>query len=131
MPIGKKIHEVMSKKFKDKKKRTKDAAAKGPVEPATVDQFRKNKVARSKSLNIHIVDLAGPRQISPNEGMPAINGKSGEEVVKKAVTKVRPKTEATKFDGAGAIEQSSGKKQKKCGACREPGHTRRNCPTLH
>lgn len=121
MPVGKDIYDQMGK-FRERKERrkTKDAQ-----EPATVEQFKKNKVTRAKSRNVHIVDLAGPRSISPTEGMPAINGESGEKIVKKAVRKVKSK-ELVMDPTAGAIEL--GTKQKKCGLCREPGHTKRNCP---
>ena len=125
MPIGKKIYEVISKKFKGKKEQIKKAAKNGAIEPATVHQYTKNKVTRASSKNVHITDLAGPRNISPNEGMPAINGKSGPKLVKKAVTKVRPKTPNIVNTG-GVIEQAS--TQRKCSLCKEPGHTKRKCP---
>jgi hypothetical protein len=126
VPIGKKIYDVISKKFKAKKEQVEKVATRdGAIEPPTVHQYTKNKVTRASSKNVHIVDLAGPRNISPNEGMPAVNGKSGPEIVKKAVTKVRPKT-PNLDPSAGAIEKTG--TQRKCSSCKKPGHTKRNCP---
>jgi hypothetical protein len=147
MPIGKDIYKQMSKKAGERKARIEMLVEKRmrsggkPVEPPTVEQFKKNIVARTKSNSLHITELAGagPRNISPNEGMPAINGKSGKEVVAKAVTKVRPKTiEVDPTAGAIRLKETkknknatSGKKAPRCcGSCGKPGHTKRTCPQL-
>ena len=147
MPIGKKIYNQMSKKAGERKARIESLVRKRmsvgnkPIEPPTVEQFKKNMVARTKSNSVHILELAGagPRQISPNEGMPAVNGKSGPELVKKAVTKIRPKQK--RLDPtAGAIKPTDTKKSKKfasrkkparlCSNCNKPGHTKRTCPEV-
>ena len=147
MPIGKKIYQQMAKKSGERKARIQETVNKRmrtggkPIEPATVEQFRKNIVARTKSNSLHITELAGAgrRNISPNEGMPAINGKSGPDIVKKAVAKVRPKQKVMD-PTAGAIKLKDKKKNKKsvsgkkaarhCGSCGTPGHTKRTCPQL-
>ena len=130
MPIGKKIYKTLSKRHGARKLRQQNEAK----PPAKVEQWKKNKVARAASLNVNIVDLAGPRKISPNEGLPAVNGKSGQEVKEKLVHKPKLKNPLPDFT-AGAIEpiQSKaapqrGKKQsRKCSNCGEPGHTKRKC----
>ncbi|TFH25875.1 hypothetical protein E4G67_00275 [Candidatus Bathyarchaeota archaeon] len=127
MPVGKKIYDMMSEKFDGKKKRANTIAKKlGAVEPPTVDQFKKNKVTRAASKNVHTVNLVGPRHVSKNEGMPAVNGKSGPELVKKAVTKIRLK-EKRLDPAAGAINQTG--RASKCSLCGKPGHTKRSCPS--
>ncbi len=145
MPIGKEIYTQMSKKAGERKKRIDKVIQKrmksgaGAVEPATVEQYKKNVVVRVKSNSLHITELAGVgRRISPNEGMPAVNGKSGKEVVKKAVTKIRPRRKEVD-PTAGAILPTDTKKSKKstsrkkaprrCSNCSEPGHTKRSCPS--
>jgi len=144
MPIGKEIYKQMAKKSDKRKERIQKLVDKRmkegskPIEPPTVEQFKKNIVARTKSNSLHITELAGagPRNISPNEGMPAINGKSGPEVVRKAVTKVRPKNkEVDPTSGAIKLQDSnknkkatSGKKGvRRCGTCGKPGHTKTTC----
>jgi len=145
MPIGKDIYNVLSKKHGERKARLDNIVKKRinsgdkPVMPPTVEQFKKNVVTRTKLNSIHISELAGAskRQLSPNEGMPAINGKSGKELVEKAVTKIRPRV--TKIDAtAGAILPKETKKKKnetsrkttdrRCGNCNKAGHTKRSCP---
>ena len=146
MPIGKEIHKQFSKRAGDRRDRVNKLAEErvraglGPIEPPTVEQYKKNIVARAKSSSLHITELAnsGPRRVSPNEGMPAINWKSGAEIVKKAVTKVRPKTRPGD-PTAGAIKPTDTKKSKKsssrkkparrCSNCSQPGHTKRSCPS--
>jgi hypothetical protein len=145
MPIGKNIYSQMSKKAGERKKRIDKVvnarmnSGSGPMEPPTVEQYKKNIVARTKSNSLHITELAGVgRRISPKEGMPAVNGKSNEEVVKKAVRKIRPKTKEVD-PAAGAIQPTDTKKNKKsisrkkqdrlCGNCKRPGHTKRSCPS--
>lgn len=145
MPIGKDIHKQLSKRSGARKERLNKIVAermkvnKKPVEPPTVDQFTKNVVARAKSNSIHILELAGVgrRHVSPNEGMPAVNMKSGEEVVRKAVTKVLPKVKEVD-PAAGAILPTDTKKSKNstsrkkaprlCSGCNKAGHTKRSCP---
>lgn len=129
MPVGKDIYKQMGK-FGERKKRAQEKSVerKGPEVPQKVHQFTKNKVTRSRSNNVHIVDLAGPRSIAPTEGMPAVNSKSGKELVEKAVHKVKPKQKEVD-PSAGVIEPNS-TKTKKCSVCRESGHTKRNCPSL-
>jgi len=135
MPIGKDIYKVLSK-HQDRKKLGVDTEQ---VAPATIDQWRVNSVTRAKSKNVHITELAGPkrRMISPNEGIPAVNGKSGEEVKEKFIHK--PRLINVKVDvTAGAIEPTKTKKVaapnkipkarvKKCSNCHKPGHTKRTC----
>jgi hypothetical protein len=146
MPVGKNIYNQMSKKIGERKVRQQEMtdermrSGKPPLEPPTVDQFRKNIVARTKSNSVHILELAGagPRQTSPNEGMPAVNGKSGEEIVEKAVTKIKSKTPEVD-PTAGAIlptdmtkdkNSTSGKKrERRCSSCNQTGHTKRSCPS--
>lgn len=147
MPIGKDIYKKMARRSGERAKRiekiTEERMRKrlGPVEPPTVEQFKKNIVSRTKSNSVHITELVGtgPRLISPNEAMPAVNGKSGEEVVKKAVSKTKPK--ATELSPtAGAIHPVGMKNSKKstsrknsprrCSSCNQVGHTKRSCPEL-
>jgi hypothetical protein len=146
MPIGKDIYKQMSKKAGERQARINEVVEKrmksglGPIEPPTVEQYKKNLVARTKSNSLHITELAGagPRNLSPNEGMPAVNGKSGKEVVAKAVAPVRSKV-STVDPTAGAILPSDTKKSKKstsrkqraraCSSCGKSGHTKRTCPT--
>lgn len=146
MPIGKEIYKQMSKRSGERKKRLEDIVMKRmttgklAIEPPTIEQFKKNVVIRTKSNSLHILELVGAgRHISPNEGMPAINGKSGPEIVKKAVTKVRPKYKELD-PAAGAIQPietkksekpTSGKKTaRRCSNCGKPGHTKRTCLEL-
>lgn len=145
MPIGKNIYKKLSKKHGKRRERSLEVAKKrlrsglGPQEPPTVDQYKKNIVVRVKSHDVHITELANSkRQVSPNEGMPAVNGKSGQEIVEKAVKKVG--TKKTEIDPtAGAIlpvdkkktkKSTSGKKPvRRCSSCNQTGHTKRSCPT--
>lgn len=146
MGVGKEIYDTISKNWGDRKKRlhekTEERIRKGlpPELPPTVDQYRKNIVTRAKSNSIHITELAGvKRQVSPNEAMPAVNGKSGEEVVEKAVTKVKTKKKEPD-PTAGAIQPTETKSSKKptsrkkptrkCSNCSSPDHTKRACPEL-
>lgn len=147
MPIGKDIYKQISKKAGQRKARYEELVAKRirsgdkPPEPPTVKQSDKNITSTTRSNSLHITEMAKtpPRQISPNEGMPAINGKSGEELVKKAVTPVRPKVKPID-PTAGVIKKLDKKKSKNidsrkntprlCSACNEPGHTKRSCPSV-
>lgn len=146
MGVGKEIYNAISKNWGDRKKRLHEQAEERikqglpPELPPTVDQYRKNIVTRAKSNSIHITELAGvKRQISPNEAMPAVNGKSGEEIVEKTVTKVKPKKKELD-PTAGVIKpmetKSSNKptsrknSTKKCSNCSSPNHTKRTCPEL-
>jgi len=147
VPIGKDIYKQMSKRASSRKDRIdkivkqRMVSGESPVSPPSVDQYKKNIVVRIHSNSLHITELAGARKrhVSPNEGMPAVNSKSGEEVVKKAVTKIRSKVK--KADPtAGAIlpvEKSKNKKttsrkkpSRRCSNCNQSGHTKRSCPTL-
>lgn len=137
MPIGKDIYNQLGR-FESRRQRF-HAASKVFVRPPTISQFEKNITSTIKSNSLHILDLAkaGPRNISPNEGMPALNGKSGKEIIKKAVKKIGSKNN-TPNPTAGAILPMDTKKNKKggsrkiasrrCGNCRNEGHTKRNCP---
>ena len=144
MPIGKDIYTQMSKKSGERKKRIEDIVSKrmksgnSPIEPPKISQSKKNLTARTSSNSMHILELAGagPRKISPNEGMPAVNGKSGDELVAKAVTKVLPKIK-TMDPTAGAIKPTDTKKKEKstsrkksgrrCSSCNKVGHTKATC----
>lgn len=127
MPIGKDIYNVLSKKSAARRQRV-ESLGRLPVEqPPTVHQFQKNKASRTVPMNIHILEAAnaGRRQTSPTEGMPAVNGRSGPELVKKAVAKVRSKTK-TPDPTAGAIKPVNA--GRKCSQCKQAGHTKRTCP---
>jgi len=104
-----------------------------------IQQWKKNIMVRAKSLNVHITELAGPRpqrrQISPSEGKPTVNAKSGLEVEKKFVHKPKPAVKQPKASEA-AIQQSSPKNtpsssknkgQNHCRNCGRTGHNARTC----
>ena len=126
MPKSKKdIHNLFSPRIAEKRKRRQDvnrqrvrdvAENKTELEgPATVDNFRNNNPLfgphRIKRLEAPVIQ----RKISPTEGKPTVNGKSG-DTVKRLVHKPVPKT--TEMDpAAGAIQERS--KKKKAG--RKPG----------
>lgn len=130
MPIGKQIYDVISKRHGARHQKMSELSEErirsGPQEPPTIQQSKKNEASRTIPMNIHITEAAnlGLRLISPNEGMPAVNGESGPELVKKAVTKVRPKTK-TLDPTAGAIEPVNA--GRKCSQCKQSGHTKRTC----
>ncbi len=87
------IHDLLSPKIAERRKRKKAAEAarvKNPPIPPTVNNYHKNKPFMARSLNVQPTTPV-KLKINPTIGMPAVNGKSGEEVVKKAVHKVRPK----------------------------------------
>jgi len=139
MGIGKRIYEVMSKKFKKKQERIakfeKEKCTPGykPPIPAVAEN-NKNHPTFSKSSNIS-PSLQKKRLLGPNEGGSAVNGKAG-DATKKLITKVRPKINRVP-DGAGAIKQGETAKTKKstiskvggrkCSLCGRPGHTKRTC----
>ena len=117
MPIGKDIYKQLSAKFDQKKKRVKKLqglhSRQGAPTPPKVPKATRSTVVRAMSNNIHVANVVGkPRAISPTEGMPAVNGKSGPEIVKKAVRK--PKSRIAKVDPtAGAIKSAQKKVRKK------------------
>ncbi len=145
MPIGKDIYSQISKKSGERKARIEKIVKKRmksgekPSTPPTVKQVDKNVSSTVKSNSLHITELAKvKRQVSPNEGMPAVNGKSGKELVAKAVSPVRSKVKLPD-PTAGVIKLVDKKKSKSndsrkraprlCGTCKQPGHTKRKCPT--
>lgn len=88
------IHDVFSKKINQKKKKAasvKRKELKNPPIPPTVNNYEANNPVVAKSLNQHPAPVHNKRNIAKTEGMPAVNGKSGEKVVKKAVTRVKSK----------------------------------------
>jgi len=127
VPIGKTIYNQMSKRHGRKQEKIEGLNKKKKVAPVppTVHQFKKNETTLGSSINLHITELAktGLRLVSPNEGMPAVNGKSGPEVVKKAVAKVKSKVKEVS-PTSGVIKSS----QKRCSQCKKTGHTKRACP---
>ena len=128
MPIGKDIYKQFSAKFDQKKERVKKLARlqsrQGAPIPAQVPEFTKKTVVRAMSNNIHVANVVGKRRsISPTEGMPAVNGKSGPEVVKKAVRK--PRSRITEVDPtAGAIKSTQKKVGKKRRSSRKTANKR-------
>jgi len=101
VPIGKDIHRVLSKKWKPREEKKNIPVS----EPAKINQSEKNINSWAKPQNVHIT-VAPPRRVSKNEGMPAVNGKSGEEVVKANVHKPRRKEKRVKA-GEAAIKQKA------------------------
>lgn len=108
----KKVYDMLSPRIaKNRAHRRKvgKEEAKGPQTPPTVDNYRMNKPLVARSLNIQPV-VQKRRVLAKTEGMPAVNGKSGDEIVKKAVTKVKPK-KPTPDISAAAISQKDLKKE--------------------
>jgi len=144
MPVGKKIYNQISKKAGERKARYEKVVEKRinsgdkPPVPPTVKQADKNVTSITSSNSLHITEMAKtpPLQISPNEGMPAVNGKSGAEVVAKAVTPIRSKVKSVD-PTAGAIKSVGKDKNKSagshksaprlCSTCNKQGHTKGDC----
>lgn len=91
----KKVYDMLSPRIaqnrKHRRKVANEEAKKGPQAPPKVDNYRVNHPRVARSLNIQPAPVHEKRNIPKTEGMVAVNGKSGEEIQKKAVTKVRPK----------------------------------------
>lgn len=110
----KKIHDILSPKIGEKRKRRKEVAKSqrdNPPVPPTVDNYRKNKPIVARSLNIQPV-ISKPRKTSPTEGMPAVNSKSGARLVEKAVAKVQSKVKLPDLSHA-VIPMTGGKSDSK------------------
>jgi hypothetical protein len=115
-------YDAFSPKIAQKRKIRKKIAKEqreNPPEPPKVDNYRVNKPRTARSLNVQPV-VAEQRKIASTEGMPAVNGKSGPEIVKKAVTKVRPKSPTPNVKDAAlpvalGKDKSNGSKPKRTG----------------
>ena len=112
MPRGRReTFDAFSPKIAEKRKRRRQVAnSTPPTPPPTVDNYAVNKPRVARSLNIQPVQDK-PLHVSPNEGMPAVNSKSGKKLVEKAVTKVQPKKPAINPADA-AIKEPVVKKKK-------------------
>lgn len=106
----KKTYDMMSPKIAEKRKARDEARRLETVAPATIDNYRVNNPKMARSLNVQPV-IQKKRELAKTEGMPAINGKSGEEIVKKAVKPVGSKVEEVNAADA-AIKLSNVKKKK-------------------
>jgi hypothetical protein len=106
----KKTYDLMSPKIKDKRRAKAEAGPLGAIAPATIDNYRVNNPRMARSLNIQPV-IQEKRQLADTEGMPAVNGKSGKELVQKAVKPVGSRVEEVNAADA-AIKPGTVKKKK-------------------
>lgn len=145
MPIGKAIHDILSKKHSQKRKQLaaleKKIRIEGVKPPPKVEQWKKNTVTRASSKNVHITELVGPkpklRQISPTEGKSAVNGKAGPDIDRKLVHAPQPKVKELD-PTVGAIlpikkksnvsRKTKDVKRRRCGHCNGTDHNIRTCP---
>ncbi len=90
----KQIFDMFSPKIAKNRRKRREVGkreSKDPQAPPTVNNYTHNKPTVARSLNMQPVAVEKRRVIPKTEGMPAVNGKSGQKLVDKAVTKVRPK----------------------------------------
>lgn len=106
------IYDMLSPKIAKRRMERKRAASDESVDftPVTIDNYKVNKPRVARSLNMQPV-IDEPRKLSKTEGMPAVNGQSGERIVRKAVTKVKSRQPSVNMKDA-VIQQSSLKGQK-------------------
>lgn len=108
MPIGRdKVHEMLSRKFHEMRARKLAQYAAAPVE--TLKETKSDEPLVAKPTNAVQTVLQEQRVLSPMEGMPAVNGKSGQNVVDKYVRPVVTKEKSVDVSVA-AIEQPTKKK---------------------
>lgn len=116
MPIGDKIYEVLSKKHGQRLKRMEELPLSVVnLPPPSVDNYKMNIPNVSKSSPSSLANVAKEeRLISPTEGMPAVNGESGQAIVDKYVVPVVSKIETLNPEDA-AINLTPEVKKKKGG----------------
>jgi hypothetical protein len=121
-------YDAMSPKIAEKRRAKAAAAEQEARTPATIDNYRVNNPKMARSLNIQPVQPQ-KRSLAKTEGMPAVNGKSGEEVVKKAVKPVGSKVlEVNPADAAIKSKNVKGKRQQDANTTRKKttrGRTRK------
>jgi len=120
MPVGRKAtHDMFSKKI-IQKQRDKHAQVGQLIDgkvaaPPTVNNFLVNQPQMARSINAPM-PVKGARKntvrnISPMEGLPAVNGQSSEALAKKAVAPFKDKVK--KINPADAAIKQSGRPKKK------------------